>query len=248
MSFKDYFSRHSEEYSKYRPTYPAELYKYLWGICEYHDSAWDCATGNGQAAVALAEYFDNVYATDASEEQIRNAFPHPKVKYSVALAESSGLRNKSVDLVTVATAIHWFNKEKFSEEVKRVIKPGGIAATWNYIALRVNPQVNNVLDNKFKDIINDYWDEKLQKVFKDNKEYELPFKKLSTPEIKMEYEWNLVNMINFLNTWSAVQSFIEKNNKNPIELIYDDFKNAWGNEEEKKKVNFKFILKVYSID
>ena len=73
MSFKDkdHFSGHADLYEAFRPTYPEALFAYLSSLCPRHDLAWDCATGNGQAAVPLAAYFRAVIATDASQKQIR---------------------------------------------------------------------------------------------------------------------------------------------------------------------------------
>ena len=100
--------------------------------------AWDCATGNGQAAISLAQYFNKVIATDGSKQQLENAMQHPKVQYKIALAEESGIESNSIDLVTVAAAVHWLNFEKFYAEVNRVLKPTGIIAIWSEYRLRHN--------------------------------------------------------------------------------------------------------------
>ncbi|RPI18409.1 MAG: class I SAM-dependent methyltransferase [Ignavibacteriae bacterium] len=248
MNFKDYFSKQSKEYSRHRPSYPKELYKYLAGLCDNRNAAWDCATGNGQAAIALAEYFDLVYATDASEEQISNAFPHPKIKYAIALSENSGLPDNSVDLITVATAIHWFNHDNFHKEVSRVIKPGGKIATWNYTGTKINDEVDEIVRYFTYDILGKYWDANLLKVFNDETAYELPFKKLVPPKIIMEEEWEMQQLINFLCTWSAVQNYVNKKNSNPIDIIYDKLLSAWGTENEKKKINWKLLVRVYEVE
>src|SRR6188474_1317557 len=112
-SFEDHFSKHSEQYAQYRPQYPDEIYAYLASIAPGHSLAWDCGTGNGQAAVGLAKYFDKVFATDASAEQISRAYVHPKVEYHVEPAEHVSLDDSAVDLATVAVAIHWFNFDEF---------------------------------------------------------------------------------------------------------------------------------------
>ena len=119
MEFKDYFSSQAAEYAKFRPRYPDELFSYLSSITNEHKKAWDCAAGNGQAALSLTDYFDEVIATDASEKQIHNAIPHPKIKYRVAPAENNGIESSSVDLITVATAAHWLNLAKFYEEAQK---------------------------------------------------------------------------------------------------------------------------------
>ena len=129
MEFKDYFSTQAKEYSKYRPKYPPELFEYLASLVKEHKTAWDSATGSGQAAIGLAPYFEKVIATDASESQIIHAHPHEKIEYRVASSEDSGIEDNSINLATVATAIHWIDTNKFYPEIRRVLKKGGVIAS-----------------------------------------------------------------------------------------------------------------------
>jgi hypothetical protein len=71
VSFKDHFSKQAEDYAKFRPRYPHELFEYLGTLAPSRQLAWDCGTGNEQAAIALAAVFDHGIATDASEKQTR---------------------------------------------------------------------------------------------------------------------------------------------------------------------------------
>src|SRR5688500_3114655 len=118
FNFEDHFSKQSGQYAQYRPQYPDEIYAYLASITPGRSLAWDCGTGNGQAAMGLARYFNKVHATDASAEQIALAYAHHKVDYRVEPAEQVSLSDSSTDLVTVAVAIHWFNFDEFYREVK----------------------------------------------------------------------------------------------------------------------------------
>jgi ubiquinone/menaquinone biosynthesis C-methylase UbiE len=138
-NFKDHFSGHAPDYRIFRPAYPPELFAFLASIASPEGLVWDCGTGNGQAAIALAEHFTHVFATDASEEQIRQAEPHPRVEYAVAPAERCPLPDGSANLVTVAQALHWFDLDQFNTEVKRVCHPGGFLAVWTYDLHAVNP-------------------------------------------------------------------------------------------------------------
>jgi ubiquinone/menaquinone biosynthesis C-methylase UbiE len=137
MDFKDHFSRLAAQYSAFRPAYPPAIYDYLGQLCHERQSAWDCACGNGQAALALAERFQAVIATDASPQQLAAAPAHANVTYRVARAEESGIESQSVDLVTVAQALHWFDLDPFYGEVQRVLKPSGVLAVWTYGPLHV---------------------------------------------------------------------------------------------------------------
>src|SRR5215470_15552995 len=118
MVFKDHFSKQAADYAKFRPRYPQEMFEYLGSMAPSRKLAWDCGTGNGQAAVGLAAVFDRVIATDASERQIAKAQPDDRVEYRVAPAENSGLESDTIDLVMVAQALHWFELDRFYEEAR----------------------------------------------------------------------------------------------------------------------------------
>ena len=149
-NFEDHFSKQSETYAQYRPQYPDEIYAYLASISPGLSLAWDCGTGNGQAAIGLAKYFDKVHATDASAEQISRAYPHEKVDYHVEPAEHVSLSNSSTDLVTVAVAIHWFNFDKFYREVKRVLRANGILAAWTYSLTEISSEIDLLIEDYYK--------------------------------------------------------------------------------------------------
>src|SRR5260370_34435115 len=157
MSFKDYFSIQSDDYAKYRPHYPPELFAYLASICAKRELAWDCATGNGQAAIGLTSYFDRVTATDPSTAQIENATRHPKVDYQVAACDRTTIGASTVDLVTVAQALHWFDLPAFYSEVKRVLKPKGMLAVWCYDMVEVTPAIDLLVGEYYHDIVGPYW-------------------------------------------------------------------------------------------
>src|SRR5665648_349224 len=91
MTFKDYFSKQAALYQDSRPHYPKALFTYLASLNQRHELAWDCATGNGQAAVDLAAYYSHVVATDGSFAQLKNALPHKNIVYVNALAEHLSL-------------------------------------------------------------------------------------------------------------------------------------------------------------
>lgn len=137
---KDNFSRQSIDYAKYRPHYPEELFGFLMPLLKEHHLAWDVATGNGQVANLLAEYFNQVIATDISENQLKHAIQKHNVMYRVESAEQSSLPDASVDLITVAQAIHWFNFEAFYREVRRTLKPNGLIVVIGYPLFSIEPE------------------------------------------------------------------------------------------------------------
>jgi len=52
FNFEDHFSRQSQQYAQYRPHYPDEIYAYFASLARGYSLAWDCDTGNGQAAIS----------------------------------------------------------------------------------------------------------------------------------------------------------------------------------------------------
>ena len=120
--FIDNFSTQPKEYSFSRPTYPESFFEFLSTVTPQKTLAWDCATGNGQAAIGLCKYFKKVIASDASKNQILHGFQRQNIDYKLFPAEYAELDNDSVDIVTVAQALHWFDFDKFYYNVKRVGK------------------------------------------------------------------------------------------------------------------------------
>src|SRR5437016_1337123 len=114
---KDLFSGHGKQYAAFRPTYPKELYDFIYSHVSNFENAWDVGTGNGQVARELSKQFDCVSATDISATQLENAFKAKNIFYEIA-GEQTSFSSNSFDLICVAQAIHWFSREKFYREVK----------------------------------------------------------------------------------------------------------------------------------
>lgn len=145
VAFKDHFSKQAGGYAKFRPRYPQKLFDYLGRIAPSCQFAWDCGTGNGQAAVGLASVFDRVFATDASKKQIANAQSHATIEYRLAPVENSGIGSGTIDLILVAQALHWFDLDRFYAEVRRVLKPDGILAASAYRLLRIEKAIDEIV-------------------------------------------------------------------------------------------------------
>ena len=244
MSSKDYFSQLAPGYSRYRPHYPKELFKYLSSLAVGHDRAWDCATGNGQAAFGLATHFKQIIATDLSEKQIANAIKHEKIIYAIAPAEKVDIESGSIDLITVAQALHWFDFDAFYKEAKRVLNPDGVIAAWAYKFINVSPSIDSLLEDFHENTIKPYWRPENNLV--DNEFFSLPFpfEELEPPRFDMEALWDFDHLIGFLGTWSAVQRYKEENDSDPIESITEDLKRAWDNPETKKRISWPLLVRI----
>lgn len=247
--FKDLFSKQSKEYAASRPTYPKALFEFLAGLVEHRGLAWDCATGNGQAAAALAEYFDSVVASDASKKQIENARAgnSPNVHFKVFSAEKPDLADASVDLVTVAQALHWFCLDDFYREVRRVAKKDAVIAAWTYGLHSISPAMDQITQEFYADIVGRYWPPEIRYVKNKYEDIPFPFQPVKTPDFQIELEWDLKNLVGYLYSWSSTQKYIEENKSDPVEKVYPDLEAEWGGKKEedaKKKVTWPIYMRV----
>jgi len=241
IEFKDHFSTQAADYAKFRPRYPKELFGWLGSIAPSKELAWDCATGSGQAAIELAEIFRRVIATDASEKQVANAKPNSRVEYRVATAEKSGLESNSVDLITVAQALHWFDLGKFYAEVRRVLKPRGVIAAIAYKLAAVSPAIDTLVNHYYSDVVGGYWPG--ERVLVERFE-ELPFvfPEISAPKFEMVAEWNVEQLFGYLRTWSATQRFMATEKCDPLDGIEQELRSAWG--DETRRVAWPLTVRV----
>lgn len=239
--FKDYFSGHAADYSAHRPTYPPELMGLLASRAPSTERALDCATGSGQAALLLAEHFDEVVATDASANQVEHATPHPKVRYRVAPAEASGEPAASFDLVTVAQALHWLDHERFFDEVSRVARPGAIFAAISYKLFVVDPVVDELV-LRFYRKLDPFWPPERRHVEEGYSRIAFPGEPLAEDPPPMVLRWTAEQALAYLGTWSAAQRCLEATGEDPLAEIADPVREAWG--EGAREVRWDLTLVV----
>jgi len=227
--FKNHFSDNSEKYSKYRPGYPGALFEFLSSVTPSHDLAWDCATGSGQAALGLVKYFNKVIATDASEQQIENAIQHEKISCKVAPAHKTTIPAESVDLITVAQALHWFEFDRFYKEAKRVLKRNGIIAAWTYNLVTVSPEIDSVIKHFYFNIVGEFWPPERKLVENGYESIAFPFCKLASPSFSMSAKWTKNQLIHYFGTWSAVKNYKKSKGVDPVESIEKELTKLWNN-------------------
>ena len=241
---KDNFSNQSELYAAFRPHYPKTLYDIIFKEVKLFNAALDVATGNGQVAGVLADSFKKVIATDISETQLQHAIQKPNIFYKKEAAENLSVENECIDLITVAQAIHWFNIDKFYREVNRILRPDGIIAVIGYGLLRIDDNVNPILDHFYKNIIGPYWDKERKHIDNAYQSIPFPFQQIETKPLYMEYEWPLDHFVKYLETWSAVQHYINEHGSNPIGCDMTQQLQEYWAVNEKKKVSFPLFLKL----
>jgi ubiquinone/menaquinone biosynthesis C-methylase UbiE len=241
---KDLFSKQSDLYARYRPTYPKELYEYILSFVKEKNTAWDCATGNGQAAVVLADHFKKVIATDISAAQIEKATLKDNIEYLVCPAESTPFKENTFDLVTVAQAYHWIKWDEFRKEVTRVSKPRAVIAAWTYNRNKIgDKKIDDAILSFYENITKPYWDYERKYVEELYATVEFDYELLPVKQFETILNWQREDMIGYISSWSAIQKYIKTNGYSPIPIIEEELNKFWP-EGEVKKVNFPIYLKL----
>ncbi|CAM6128491.1 unnamed protein product [Calypogeia fissa] len=253
------FAKQASTYAKIRPTYPASMVQMLANLTPQHHHAWDVGTGNGQAAAMLAEHYRSVVATDLSEEQLSFAVHHPKVTYSKMSATPPSMEELervvggkgSVDLVTVAQAMHWFDLEKFYSVVKHVLrKPGGVIAAWCYGNPTVTPEVDKVIYEVYR-MSGPYWAPPIRYIEEGYRTIPFPFDAaredgVGPHTVDVPKQWSLDDLMLYWSSCSAVQTARDKG----VDLVSDEIRkmvsDAWGGEHV-RTVTFHLKLLVGTV-
>jgi ubiquinone/menaquinone biosynthesis C-methylase UbiE len=242
MKAKDLFSGNASDYATFRPDYPAALFEFIFNQVKEFDTAWDCGTGNGQAAKVLAEKFNAVHATDISDKQMANGFQAPNIFYSVSPAEKTLFSDQQFDLITVAQAAHWFKLDGFYKEVKRVAKPNAVIALWGYGLLSINPNFDVALTEFYKNVIGPYWDPERKLIDQQYQTIPFPFAEIKAPNFHFAKQWDLAQLEGYLTTWSAVQKFIKANGTNPVTTFIESTKSLLSN--KLVEVSFPLFMRI----
>jgi SAM-dependent methyltransferase len=227
-AFKDHFSLQSEAYRRYRPEYPAALFDWLASVAPGRDLALDVATGNGQAALALAGRFARVIATEPSGAQLAQAPAHPRVEYRTEAAESISVTAGSADLLVAAQAAHWFDWPRFVSEAMRVLRPGGVLAVWTYGNCHVTPAIDRLVADFSRDVVGPYWPRERRHVDEDYRDLVVPLPSLDPPAFEMRTAWDAAAMLGYLDTWSAVRRFRARSGRDALALLAAPLAEAWG--------------------
>jgi ubiquinone/menaquinone biosynthesis C-methylase UbiE len=242
---KDNFSKQASTYAKFRPFYPKEVFEYLFSLVENKKMAWDCATGNGQMATELAMKFEQVMATDISENQLAHAPQIRNIKYLYCPAEKTPFADDSFDLISVGQAIHWFDFEDFYAEARRVAKNNGFLFVIGYSTPRFETKIDKIIQAFYKNITGPYWDDERKYIDAHYETIPFPFERIACPVFSMNYEWTIEMAEGYFNSWSAVQHFMAKNAYNPVNQLIEDLKPIWDMTE---KVHFPLFTKVGLIE
>ncbi len=243
MTFPDHFSSVAAQYVASRPRYPDALFAFLAKASPSRRRVWDAGCGSGQASIGLAAHFDRVVATDASASQIASAEPHRRIEYSVAAGSNAVLADHSIDLVTVAQALHWFDRPAFYADVARVLKPNGLLAVWTYGLTTIAPEIDPVVMTWYHNTLGPYWPSERQLVEDHYRDIGFPYPQLPVPEMTMTARWTRDQFVAYLGTWSAVREFSVRDGGDALSLVAPELVRSWP-QNEAREVSWPLTLLV----
>ncbi|MGQ0800693.1 MAG: class I SAM-dependent methyltransferase [Pseudomarimonas sp.] len=241
MSIRTLFDDHADLYSHARPRYPATLYRWLKSVCPAQHRVWDAGCGNGQAAIDLRSYFDEVQATDISRSQIEKAPVCEGVTFSVQPAEKTSFPDHSFDAVCVAQALHWFDHARFWPEVMRVMKPAGVFCAWGYSWPHVDPAVDALLEQSFLSVVRPYWASQNQLLWDGYAEVPFPLERIEVPRIELSMDWSVDQFFSYLHSWSATRLCMQSSGARFFESSLREVRNIWGT-DELRQVSMDFVV------
>lgn len=242
--FQDHFSRDSANYARFRPHYPARLFGWLAELAFARRLAWDCATGNGQAALGLASHFRYVIGSDGSRTQLAAASRAANVGYVTALGEATALAAGRVDLIAVAQAFHWLDLPRFFAEIDRVANPrGAILAIWGYGLLGAEPAIEALIHRFHNDTLGPYWPAARKLVEEGYRSVEIPMREVAAPDFSIEAELELPALLGYLRTWSAVGKYLEIRGADPVAALESELRASWGDPRAARRIRWPLFVR-----
>jgi SAM-dependent methyltransferase len=241
----DLFSEQSAAYAKHRPSYPIALIEYILSFAPKPFIVWDVATGNGQAAVLLADYAEKVYATDSSAPQLGKAIRRENIFYSQSIAEKTSFPDNYFDVITIAQAYHWLHTDAFTEEATRVAKPNAVIAAWGYNLLQSGVEkLDTAIRFFYKEIVGAYWDPERKYVEESYQTISFSFSPLPAANFSIEVNWGIAELAGYFQSWSSVQHFIKARSFNPVQSFLPALQEAWPAQKEKLSFTFPIFMRI----
>lgn len=226
-------AEHTEAYAKYRPSYPLSLIEKIISYQREKDTGpysitVDVGCGNGQATKLFASYFDKAFGFDISEEQIKQAKileNGSNMKFSVSPSELLPFDNDSVNLITAATCMHWFNINEFLKECKRILKQNGTLAVFSYkIPQIIYGDKSKILSDRVNNLylkFRHYFSNVLDIVDSKYEDVIFPLNDIERyNNFSIECNWTLKELLLYIDTWGLIQ---KHKSLHPNETDFDEF-------------------------
>lgn len=135
-STKFYFGK-QESYSKYRPSYPREMFEFLIKNYDFKNKdIVELGAGTGKFSKIASSFCHEIYYVEPNLDMLNKGKEYcnecNNIVFVNSSAENTKLPDKISDIVFAVQSFHWFNKSALKKEVKRILKPNGyFGIVWN---------------------------------------------------------------------------------------------------------------------
>ena len=244
MSVQDHFSGVAQAYAAARPGYPPALFDAIAAHVPATAHVWEPGCGSGQATRDLAERFAHVHATDPSATQIARHWANggaSNVTLTVEPGERTWLFDRSVDLVAVAHALHWFDVPAFFAECDRVLRPGGVLAAWGYDDFDVPTDMAAAI-GPFRERIEGDWPAQRAFIKRHYADFDWPFERLDAPSLTLSVDWPFERFVGYLSSFSAIVQRRARTGEDALALHHDALREAWGDPARMRTITWPLFL------
>ena len=189
-------------------------------------------------------HFERVIAVDPSADQIGRATPNPKIEYRISRAESIGLPDLSVDLVTAAQSLHWFDASAFFGQARRVLAANGAIAVWGYGDPILETESLNATLHAFNRVtLEQYWYPERKLLLEGYQTIPFPFDEIALPKMELEMRWTLAELAGYVRTWSATARYISERGFDPVVEVEQSLSRDWGDARQSRLIRWPLHIR-----
>jgi SAM-dependent methyltransferase len=240
----NWFDSGGENYARFRPEYPLALSAYLADLAPGRGLAVDVGCGNGQLTTQLASHFNAVIGIDPSEDQINNAPAVENIRFLSAPAEALPVPDATADLITAAQAAHWFDLSVFYAEARRAGRQGAVLALISYGVLQLDDDLRDRFMSFYYDEIGPFWPPERRLVDSGYADIDFPFEALPTPDLSIDRDWDLGQLLGYISTWSAVRQARDAGRDDLLTTFAAEFETLWGDPATRRRVSWPIAMRL----
>lgn len=166
--FQPRFGHAAEEFERYRPEYPRELFERILAVvpASHRERAMDLGAGTGKTTRALLPHFREVIAVEPDPgmaAKLKEDIPAAIVRN--VTSEDFSQPASTVDLVTIANALHWMDAPRVFANVHSWLRPRAIFAVFDRPLPKTIPGIDAITLAEMRGPWKPYRDDRLGKKY-----------------------------------------------------------------------------------